>query len=433
MSSRLATCSASAVTSASSMTLGHEHERAVGAGAELVGHEVVGLAVREVGRLRRGVLRPGAHRQGRGRQGQHQRRGEQRPGQRAPAHAGRPPLHQRAALRSALLANAARQHAATEQAAQGGHEGQGRGGHSHDGDRSGEAEGVVRRQPGQLQAEQGDQHDRGGEDHRAPGRGHGTTRRLDLVLAAAEKLGEAGDQQQRVVDADAETDHRGHHRGRRAHVHGGGEQGDPGGADRQAGDGYDDRESGADHGAESQHQDQQRCDDADQLAAPAHRSGCGVGQLAAELDLDPGVTGRSDGPFQRREVLHQVGVGHRHVVPHGEQGGVPVLAEPRRGHRDGVIHLPESLGERTGHVGTDGGAVGGVHDDAGAGVAGTRGVLTQLVDADLGPRAGDVPVVLGRAADAAGEGEDTDRDQHPGEDRPPGVGCGRATETVEEE
>ena len=232
-----------------------------------------------------------------------------------------------------------------------------------------------------------------------------------LSWPALQELREPGDEQQGVVDADAETDHRGHHRGGGADVHRGGEQGDAGRADGQADEGDDDRESGADHRAEGEHQDEQRGHDADQLAAAAHRGGGGVGQVAAELDLDPGVAGGADGLVQRREVLVQVGVGHRCVVLHGEQGGVAVLAEPGRRHRDGVVHRLEPLGQRADHAGADGGAVLGVHDDAGAGVAGAGRVLAQLVDADLGAGGGDVPVVLGGAADAAGEGEDADGDQ----------------------
>ena len=100
-----------------------------------------------------------------------------------------------------------------------GHQRQRRGRDDDDGDRGGVAEGVVRRQPGQLQAEQRDQHGRGGEDHRPAGRGDRAAGGLVLVEAGGEELGEPGDQQQRVVDADAEADHRGHHRGRGADVH----------------------------------------------------------------------------------------------------------------------------------------------------------------------------------------------------------------------
>ena len=129
-------------------------------------------------------------------------------------------------LRVACLAHLARQQPTTGEAAQGGHQGQRGRGDADDGDRGGEAEGVVRRQPGQLQAEQRDQHGRGGEDHRATGGGDRATGGLDLVVAGPQELDEPGDQQQRVVDADTETDHRGHHRGGGADVHRRGEQGD---------------------------------------------------------------------------------------------------------------------------------------------------------------------------------------------------------------
>ena len=207
----------------------------------------------------------------------------------------------------------------------------------------------------------------------------------------------------------------------------------PGRADGQADQGDRDRQAGADDRAEGQHQDEQRGHDADQLAAAAHRGGGGVGQVAAELDLDPGVAGGVDGLVQRGEVLVEVVVGHRCVVLHGEQGGVPVRAESAAAETETAWSIAlEALGQGRGDGGVDGRAVPGVHDDPGARVAGAGGVLAQLVDADLGAGVGDVPVVLRRAADAAGEGEDADGDQQPGEDRPPGVGGGGAAETVEE-
>ena len=106
-----------------------------------------------------------------------------------------------------------------------------------DGDGGGEAEGVVGRQAGQLEPEQRDQHGGRGEDHRASRGGDCTAGRLVLVVPGAQELDVPGDQQQRVVDADAEPDHRGHRRGRGADVHDGGQQGDAGRADAEADEG----------------------------------------------------------------------------------------------------------------------------------------------------------------------------------------------------
>ena len=77
-------------------------------------------------------------------------------------------------------------------------------------------------------------------------------------------------------------------------------------------------------------------------------------------------------------------------------------------------------------------AVGVVDDDLGGGVAGLGEVLAELVDADLGAGVGDVVVVLGVAAERAGQGDDGQRGDDPGQEGPPRVGRGSAAEAVEE-
>ena len=199
--------------------LRHEQHRAVGAGSVLVGDQVVGLAGGEVGRLRRGVLRPGAHAQrGCGEREQHDH-GQQRPGERTTADAGGPASHHRDAGALAAAAHPAGEQPAAGQPAQGGNERERGEGDRDDGDRGGEPEGVVGRQPGQLEAEQRDQHGGRGEDHGATRGGDRAAGRLALVVPGAQELHVPGDQQQRVVDADTERDHRGHGRCRGADVH----------------------------------------------------------------------------------------------------------------------------------------------------------------------------------------------------------------------
>ena len=73
----------------------------------------------------------------------------------------------------------------------------------HDGDRGGEAEGGVGRQPGQPQAHQRDEHGGRGEHHRPSRGGDGPGGGLADAVAGAEVLHVPGHQQQRVVDADA--------------------------------------------------------------------------------------------------------------------------------------------------------------------------------------------------------------------------------------
>ena len=239
----------------------------------------------------------------------------------------------------------------------------------------------------------------------------------------------AGDQQQGVVDADAEADHGGHGGRGGADVGRSGQDGQPGRADAETDEGGADREARADDGPEGQDQDQQRCEHADQLAAAGHRGGGGVGQVASELDLDAGVAGRLHGLLERLEVAHQVGVGDRHVVGDGEQRGVAVGGHPGFGDGGDVVHRREVGPER----GDDGGSerLVVVGDDDRRCVAGARHVLPEQVDAGLGLRALDVPVVVRLAAGDGGEPEEEDGGEQPEAERAPRVQRGAAAEAVE--
>ena len=63
-----------------------------------------------------------------------------------------------------------------------------------------------------------------------------------------------------------------------------------------------DREAGRDDRAEHQQQDDQRGDDADELAGALHRAAGGARQLAAERDLQAGRLGRRDRLLERLGV-----------------------------------------------------------------------------------------------------------------------------------
>ena len=93
---------------------------------------------------------------------------------------------------------------------------------------------------------------------------------------------------------------------------------------------------------------------------------------------------------------HQVRVGDRHVVGHVEQDGVAVAGRPGLADGQDVRHGAEPAPRAWSSVGIGrGAAVAVVDDDLGAGEPGGREVLAQLVDADLGAGARDVVVVLG--------------------------------------
>ena len=102
-----------------------------------------------------------------------------------------------------------------------------RGQHHHqhgDGGRDGHAVHVG--QAGQGEPEHGDHHGGAGDDHAAPGGGHGLDHRVVAVLAVAHRRAEAGQDEQRVVDAHADPDQPGDRRGPVGHVDDVGQQDD---------------------------------------------------------------------------------------------------------------------------------------------------------------------------------------------------------------
>ena len=239
------------------------------AGSERVGQQVVGLAGLARGGVVAAALRPGPHvEHGSGEQQHHGHRGEG-PGQRPGGHPVRPALGPRRALADvggSSAAHAPRQQPTVQEAAEGRHQHEGADHDREDRDGRGEPERRVGRQARQPEAEQRDEHRRAGEHDRAA-RGDGRPLgRLDDGETGGQVVAGPGQQQQRVVDADPEPDHRGHHRGVGAHVHHAAEDGDARAAHGEPAHGDEDREAGGHDRAEHQQQDRQGRDDADQLA-----------------------------------------------------------------------------------------------------------------------------------------------------------------------
>lgn len=160
----------------------------------------------------------------------------------------------------------------------------------------------------------------------------------------------------------------------RADVGDRGEQGDQRRAHPQADQGHRHRQPGRHHRTEREDQDQQRDEHADQFGHAAGR-GEVLRHLAAERHLQPGLPG---GGGRGPQGVHRLGageIGDRHVVPDGEQGGVPVGGQPGRVDRDDVPQVPQAAGQRV-DGGRVEGTVGVVHDDprvSGVGVAETLG------------------------------------------------------------
>ena len=185
MSSRASISRISPVVSAVAdlVAVDDEHERAVEAGAVLLGDQVVGLAGGQVRRLRargpaarcacraRGApagSSPARRRSPTG-SGVRPTLAAQRAVSGGRAVAGSccrtPNVKPRRTLRGSSLRPASRDRAGTS-VSDGGH-------HGDDGERGGEAERGVDLEAGQAQAHQRDQHRAGGEDHRAARRGDG--------------------------------------------------------------------------------------------------------------------------------------------------------------------------------------------------------------------------------------------------------------------
>ena len=113
--------------------------------------------------------------------------------------------------------------------------------------------------------------------------------RLLVIAAGLHLVPIARHDEQRVVNADGQAEHRGKDRCRRAEVDEAGEGGDAGDADPDADQCGQQRHTGHQQRAEGDDQDDDGHADAEQLGRP------GLGHLleciAADRDLEPGVAG----------------------------------------------------------------------------------------------------------------------------------------------
>ena len=163
--------------------------------------------------------------------------------------------------------------------------------HDQHDDRDGDAAGGHERDAGDGQAEDGDDHGAAGEDHGLPGGGHRPPDRLLDRQSPREVLAVPGDEEQRVVDADAEADHAAQH-GRPAgdldQVGDQRQRADPEGEPEHR---HPDRQSHRDDRAERHEQDDDRGDQAEDLADPGLRLLEREEQVPAHLDPQRRVRG----------------------------------------------------------------------------------------------------------------------------------------------
>ncbi|MGY4275848.1 hypothetical protein ACVILE_002028 [Streptomyces sp. M18.1] len=290
----------------------------------------------------------------------------------------------------------------------------GRDGEDH-GQRGGDGHAVEEAEPEDQHAQQGDAHGRTREDDGSPGGGDGVLGGLRDGEPPLQAAPVPGDDEQRVVDADAEADEGAQHGREVGDGHGVAEQGDAGvgGADgdQRGGDG----QQGGGEGAEGEEEDDGGDGHADGFGEVALRR---LGQrdgAASQLHLEPVGPGRprgvDDGPRLRRvDVLGGVLEGHRGVR------GAAVLADPRR------VRVVVGVGHR-GHAGevrdAVQGAGHGLFDAGGAHGVGRRVPDDRVaVAVEAGEAGGEQPggtvgvgaghaVVVGvrRARDAGGRGD----------------------------
>jgi hypothetical protein len=124
---------------------------------------------------------------------------------------------------------------------QGGQQGEGHRHHERHGQTGHQAHDGDRRDAGDREPADGDDHRHSGEQDRGAGRGDGPPGGLLDGHPEAQVLAVAGDDEQGVVDADAQTDHRGQGGGHGVHVDDRGDQGDQAHAGHQADQGDPDR------------------------------------------------------------------------------------------------------------------------------------------------------------------------------------------------
>src|SRR5699024_1020618 len=302
-----------------------------------------------------------------------------------------------------------------------GHGGPGR--HAHDG-HEGDA--------GDEQTYQGDDHGQPGEDDRAARGRQGFSDGLVDVVAAGELVAVAGEDEQRVVDADRQAQHRAERSGDRRDLEPGRQCHHGEHRDRDADDGGDDRDHGRDEGAEDDGEDQQGRDH------PQHLTGVEgdlrvLQHLTAEVRFQLGAVGGLDdledlvdgGGGELPDLTVHLELGdHGGAVVAAGSGGEDVEGGGCGLHAFDVLDLVHDVVDGS-PVLLDLGTVIGDEDHLPGGPAHLGEPGGEIVDAALGLGAGDLE--LGGEGAAQGDAERTDRDQQHGPERydlPPGRGHG---------
>jgi hypothetical protein len=183
---------------------------------------------------------------------------------------------------------------------------------------------------GEEEAEDRD-HDRAaGDDHAPPGGGHRLDHCIVPVFAVSQRGPEAGQHEQRVIDPDSDADQAGDREGPVRDRDDVGEQRDqPTAGDAEPDDRDRQWQTGGDHGAEGDQQDDRAAGEADPLRAGPFLGP--VDRIAAELDLEPAdavVLGRGDELFA--VLFGDLPAGHGQGQRRGRDRAVVGDADRRR-------------------------------------------------------------------------------------------------------
>ena len=306
-----------------------------------------------------------------------------------------------------------------------GQEGDGREHGGEHGDRAGVAERRHQRDAGHPQRQEGDDHGAAGEhDGAARGR-HRPGDRLVPLDPAGHLVAVLGHQEQRVVDAHAQADHRRQRRPDRWDVQEMAEQADEAERGGQAEHRGDDGHAHRHQAPEGERQDQHGGEQADDLAALGRRLGQDAAEVAPDADVDARLPGGGGGVEDGvGELLGDVAVGD--VQQHRRERGRCVLAHQARGgvgervRRRGDVRC---LGQRlvrgldrllVGRVGDL--ALGDVEDDWAAAVLLRWEAGGEQVRGLLALGAGQAQVVARLGADAPDHQLDDDDEAEPDRD-----------------
>ncbi len=182
----------------------------------------------------------------------------------------------------------------------------------------------------QQHPHQGDDHRHPGEEDGAAGGVDGGDRRVAGFQPLVEAVAEAGEDEERVVDADAEADHRRQLRRELGGVEDVGAERDQAEADAEREQRGDERQAHRHDRAEGEQQDDDRSQQADHERGVAFFFGARfLDRLAAELDLEAVAVGRLGLVDQLLGVLFFDFVGED-VVLDGRVGDLAVVADRRR-------------------------------------------------------------------------------------------------------